>query len=308
MSEGYIDLNRAVDSIRVGDRIRQDYGDIDALVESIRLTGGLLQPITITPDGWLICGARRLAAVKQLAMQTISVWVRTGISTELELLLAEYHENTARKALNLVEAGRRFRELLAIKREDAERRQAATRYRADISVGSGVGNLPTPGRASDQAAAIVGFGRRTLEKVAAVLDAAEDATVDPAVREVALRQRDLMSVGDSAADPAYRAVRAAQDEAARAAVDAIARAKAARSRPSASRSQPGERVPPLDPRLLGPRAFVVMLTETDFWWLYYDEDELLARLTPANWDQVDDWYANTSAFIERLIERRRASA
>ena len=309
MSEGYIDLNRATDSIKVGDRIRQDHGDIDELVDSIRQTGGLLQPITITPDGWLICGARRLAAVKRLGMQTIPVWVRTGISTELELLLAEYHENTVRKALNLVEAGQRFRELLTIKKEDAQRRQAATRFWAENPAGSGVGNLPTPlGRAADQAAAIVGIGRRTLEKVAAVLDASEDVTADADVRRIALQERELMTAGERAADPAYRAVRHAQDEVARTAIDAVARAKAARARPATSRPQPGERVPPIDPKPLTPRAFVVMLTETDYWWVYYDENELAAALTPANWDQVAEWYEGTGLFIERLLERRRATA
>ena len=62
---GHIELERAVESIWSGRRHREDYGDIDALVESIT-RDGLLQPITITPDGMLICGARRLAAIRRL--------------------------------------------------------------------------------------------------------------------------------------------------------------------------------------------------------------------------------------------------
>ncbi len=307
MSVGYIDLNRTVDSIRVGERVRQDLGDLDELMASIRQTGGLLQPITITPDGWLICGARRLEAVKRLGMQTIAVWVRTGITTELELLIAEYHENTVRKPLSLVEAGQRFRELLAIKREDAQRRQMVTRF-GGPKTAVGAGKLPTPtGRAADQAAEIVGIGRRTLEKVAAVLDAADDPTSPLSVREVAAAQRDLMTIGQLRADPAHRAVRAAQDAAARVAVDAVARAKAARLRPIAQRPT-ADRTPPLEPRQLSPRAFMVMITETDYWWLYYDPDELASRLTAANWEQVSDWYAQSAAFLDALMERRRASA
>ena len=58
MNEGHIELARAVASIHVGHRFRSDLGDLDALVASIRLMG-LLQPITISPDGTLICGVRR---------------------------------------------------------------------------------------------------------------------------------------------------------------------------------------------------------------------------------------------------------
>ena len=65
---GHIELDRAVDSIRVGRRHRTGFGDLDALADSIE-RDGLLQPITVTPDGILVCGARRLAAIKQLGWQ-----------------------------------------------------------------------------------------------------------------------------------------------------------------------------------------------------------------------------------------------
>ena len=45
---GHIELDRAVDSIRVGNRHRKNMGDLDALTASIQ-RDGLLQPITITP-------------------------------------------------------------------------------------------------------------------------------------------------------------------------------------------------------------------------------------------------------------------
>mgnify|MGYP006367038787 CR=1 FL=1 len=93
MSEpGHIELERAVDSIWSGRRHREDFGDLDPLVESIAREG-LLQPITITPDGMLICGARRLAAIRRLGWKTVNVWVRSGISTTLGQLLAEQDDN-----------------------------------------------------------------------------------------------------------------------------------------------------------------------------------------------------------------------
>ena len=61
---GHIELERALSSIEVGRRHRTDLGDIAALAASIA-RDGLLQPITITPDGILVCGLRRLEALRQ---------------------------------------------------------------------------------------------------------------------------------------------------------------------------------------------------------------------------------------------------
>ena len=52
---GSIQLDRTVESILVGTRHRADLGDIDALAASID-RDGLLQPLTITIDGVLVCG------------------------------------------------------------------------------------------------------------------------------------------------------------------------------------------------------------------------------------------------------------
>ena len=60
--DGRIELKRSVDSIVIGHRHRTDLGDLDALAASIT-RDGLLQPPTITPDGVLVCGRRRLAAI-----------------------------------------------------------------------------------------------------------------------------------------------------------------------------------------------------------------------------------------------------
>ena len=97
-TSGHIELDRTVASIHVGNRHRQDMGDLDALVASIA-RDGLLQPITITPDGVLVCGARRLAAVRQLGWRTVNVWVRSAISDRLAHLLAEQDDNQLHKAL-----------------------------------------------------------------------------------------------------------------------------------------------------------------------------------------------------------------
>src|SRR3546814_8785142 len=92
---------------------------------------GLLQPVTITPDGMLVCGHRRLAAVKQLGWPTLRVWVRTGVSDHLTQLLAEQDENTMHRPLSPLDAARLYRELKELLAEDAARRQRATRFGAD---------------------------------------------------------------------------------------------------------------------------------------------------------------------------------
>ena len=66
-----VEMTRTVDSIAIGFRHRQDLGDIDALMRSID-QHGLLQPITITPDGVLVCGRRRLEAVKRMGWRRIA--------------------------------------------------------------------------------------------------------------------------------------------------------------------------------------------------------------------------------------------
>ena len=70
---------------------------------------GLLQPVTVTPDGVLVCGWRRLEAVRRLGWRTLKVWVRSGISDQLSHLLAQQDENEQRKPLTPVETARALR-------------------------------------------------------------------------------------------------------------------------------------------------------------------------------------------------------
>ena len=129
MSErnGFIELERTVESITIGTRHRTDYGDLAQLIASIQ-RDGLLQPVTITPDGVLVCGARRLAAIKQLGWRTVNVWVRSGITNRLGALLAEQDDNLLHKPLTPTEQATLYRELKEIMAEEAAQRQAATQF------------------------------------------------------------------------------------------------------------------------------------------------------------------------------------
>ncbi len=132
---GHIELEWTVESIRVGRRHRTELGDIDELAASIE-RDGLLQPITVTPDGVLVCGARRLAAIKRLGEKKVNVWVRSGLSDRLGQLLAEQDDNMLHKPLTQREAAALYRELKQVMAEDAARRKVSTQFSSDYQPGS----------------------------------------------------------------------------------------------------------------------------------------------------------------------------
>lgn len=200
---GHIELERTVDSILVGNRHRKDLGDLAPLVESIR-RHGLLQPITITLNGHLICGARRLAAIKLLGWNTVNVWVRSGVSDRLGQLLAEQDDNLLHKPLTQLEVAALYRELKALLAEDAARRQEATRFHAADEAGeNGGGKLPPPqfehGKSRSQAAIMV-TGRdahKTLERIGRLEDLAADESQPETVRARALEEVERLRTGGS---------------------------------------------------------------------------------------------------------------
>jgi len=93
-----------VEMINVGDRYRQNYGDIEELKESIE-KHGVIQPITIcisldTPSSYdLVAGGRRLEATRMAGLKTIPAVVRE-IAGEEDLREIELVENIQRKDLD----------------------------------------------------------------------------------------------------------------------------------------------------------------------------------------------------------------
>ena len=126
---GHIELDRSVDSIVVGERHRRDPGDLTPLMDSMKRVG-LLQPVTITPDGFLICGYRRLEAVSGSGWSTLRVWVRSGICDELSRLLAQQDENATHKPLSPSRPPRLFEEMKTLLARTPHRRQKATQFGA----------------------------------------------------------------------------------------------------------------------------------------------------------------------------------
>ncbi|SDS83790.1 ParB N-terminal domain-containing protein [Microterricola viridarii] len=204
---GHIELERSIDSIRIGARHRTDLGDIDALAASIERQG-LLQPITVTPDGILVCGARRLAALRQLGVRKLNVWVRSGISDRLTQLLAEQDDNALHKSLSPTEAATLYREVKALLAEEARHRQESSRFGAapENRRSGGAATVAAPvtlldGYARAQAALLV-TGRRsytTLDRISDVQRITADESVDPTIREQAQRELSAIEAGGSVA-------------------------------------------------------------------------------------------------------------
>lgn len=162
------DAELPLDAIRVEGRFRREMGDIDALARSVAEVG-LLHPIVVTPDGRLIAGERRLHALRRLGRTHAPV----RVVPLTDILRGEHDENTVR-------ADFLPSEYVAIKRalEEEERRLARERQRATLKRGAAEPvreNYPhgATGRVNDKLARAAGISRRTLEKAAAVVAAAE---------------------------------------------------------------------------------------------------------------------------------------
>ena len=99
----------------VGERFREDFGDIAGLVEAIR-EKGIIQPLTIDSNMNLLAGGRRFAAATQLGLPTIPVIVRDHID-ELDSREIELMENIHRKDFTWVEQAKITKKIDQLYRE-----------------------------------------------------------------------------------------------------------------------------------------------------------------------------------------------
>jgi N6-adenosine-specific RNA methylase IME4 len=147
---------RAIADITVGARHRRELGDIASLAASIADVG-LLHPIVIRPDGVLIAGERRLEAYRLLGRSEIPV---TEVNLA-EIARGELAENAARKDFLPSEIEAIRRALAPVERAAATSRKVSGRSATDA------------GEARDKIGAFAGVSGRTVEKIAAIVEAAE---------------------------------------------------------------------------------------------------------------------------------------
>ena len=158
-----------IDSITVGDRLRDDMGDIAALAESIR-EHGLLHPITVDEEGVLIAGGRRLAAMRRLGFETVPArhWQTLD---ENDRRLIELEENLQRKDLTSYERSKNVTELqdTAARVIDMETGEVLPE-----SGKTSKGGRPPKSRVSEQAVAErIGIPRQTIRDAKQHVAAAE---------------------------------------------------------------------------------------------------------------------------------------
>lgn len=306
-------MERRVDSIIVGERHRGDPGDLTPLMESLKRVG-LLQPVTITPDGYLICGYRRLEAAKQLGWKNLRVWVRSGISDELTRLLAERDENVTHKPLSDLEAAHLFNEMKALLQEDATRRMKAHQFKAAHDETAGRAGCPdsgqpgtAPGRTTRQAALLVTqkASHNRLEHILDMERVAADTSTPLDVRKVAETELETIRNG-GAVDPGYQRVKAAQRVAAlmtptddtdidALADEVLAQAKADRAR--RIKENRATRAATAAHAKRSTRSFTLTWVELDGWTKRYDVEQIAAEV------KSDDW-----ALFLRVLDETRVFA
>lgn len=333
-SKDYLGAERLVESITVGIRHRSDLGDLGPLMASIKRVG-LLQPITVTPDGVLVCGRRRLEAITRLGWRSVKVWVRAGISDHLSGLLAQQDENVLHKPLTPTEAAGLYRELKALFAEDALRRQEASRFGADATFGEGNGGGDSAPPRSDHTRSRAQAARmltgtasyQRMEQISRIQEVIDDEAYPLNIRRLAEAELDKINDGAPVA-PAYEAVKEAianhsvtpsegepafeveltpeqiAEEIAELGEQALARAMEERERRIELLST---HRPPAEPVKRSVRALVMTWADLDGWTRHYDPAEVAAKLTDTEWVMLERVLDESTAFLN-LVRAGRAGA
>lgn len=304
-AEGHIELDWALDAIRVGARARRELGDIDSLMASID-ANGFFQPMTIAPDGLLILGWRRYEAARRLGLRTVNVWVRSGLSTRLQLLLAEQDDDALHKPLTPTENATLYQEIKQVMAEEAARRQEQTRFGAvENGEDYGPANLAAPSDRTARARAaqmVTGTNSyTTLERVGEVQRIAEDEGLPESLRMLALDALSGMDQ-DGKVNGRYQMVKdataaARQDELSRMAEDALARVFGQATAKKSVKHRPPASVPP-QARQYSVRAFTVTWMELAGWSTHYDPAVIGPALTAEQWEKFEQTVAETLAFAD----------
>jgi len=126
MADGHLEPDFPISGINQKGVYRRDLGDLEPLCESLNRLG-LLTPIVVTSDGDLICGKRRLGAVKRLGWQTVPAWIPDKVSATLRMV-ALFDDENLRKSLTPIEQAELYAEYQSLYATQARIRQEATRF------------------------------------------------------------------------------------------------------------------------------------------------------------------------------------
>lgn len=167
-----IDINK----IKVNDRIRKDFGNIEELAKDIE-ENGLINPPTVTPEFELIAGERRLRACKHLGYSQIEVRVMT-VKDEEHQLKMEISENENRKEFTFSERVDWAKRLERIERIKARERQATLTGGANPQLRQNFGQAEK-GKTDNIVAEQIGFGSgEQYRKAKFILDNADEELIN----------------------------------------------------------------------------------------------------------------------------------
>lgn len=127
-------MNLKISEIHIGQRVRDDYGDMESLASSIK-KHGLLHPIVVDSGRNLIAGCRRLLACERIGMKEIEAKVLDNIS-EKELRVLELEENIRRKDLTELEKSKNLVELAEIKEQELRKQKEKTNCTESVHLNS----------------------------------------------------------------------------------------------------------------------------------------------------------------------------
>lgn len=161
-----------VEKIKVTNRIRKDFGNIQELADDIK-ANGLINPPVVTPENdgsfTLLTGERRLRAMRSLGYKQIEVRTWSSLSDEQKLNI-EISENEVRKDFSKAERIEYARRLERVESLKAAERKRTTQFGNDIDVSvSQISDAPS--RSDDIVAEKVGIGSRdTYRKEKYIVD------------------------------------------------------------------------------------------------------------------------------------------
>lgn len=193
-----IDAFVPIDTIDVNGRHRRDMGDIQALADSIADVG-LLNPVTLTREGRLVAGHRRIEAVRLLGMDTVPVRFADNLDDAAKLLRAERDENVCRLDMKPSEKAALGEALLAIEADRARERtaqagrSAAPGRRAERS---GDVSGPLGGDSRDAVGKALGMSGRTYSELRGAYALANDPDAPAEHRQAAQEALDKMDAGE----------------------------------------------------------------------------------------------------------------
>lgn len=159
-----------IDKIKVEDRIRKDFGDIEELAQDIKENGLINPPVVLPADEHgmytLLAGERRLRALKSLGKTDTEVRVMSVRDAE-QALNIEISENEVRKEFSRAERVEYARRLEKIEAAKARERKAATQFGSSNTAGQ---NSDAPGRTDNAVASVIGVSRDTLRREETIVD------------------------------------------------------------------------------------------------------------------------------------------